>query len=271
MTIDKGVDHRGIWRAIYVSLWDDPEFLKFTRVEKLVFLNLRTGPQCNLPAIFRYSLDMVIMQTRTKSSSVRLALRTLSEKNWIKTEAGIVWIKKGLKYDPNVTLTNPKHMIAIKNAILSLPKLQIVRDFIDYYKIPIAYTIAYPKASPIGYANQEKEEDKDEDKKKDEDKEKEEESEGKGKPNAKPKPFLSDLRSDPHIKTFSPSLKEDPKKQEEPNPHLRDEVQNPKTHEEKRKHEWLVKEQAAFLKEHGNKDFEKVDWEKYIVTYYPRK
>ena len=43
MKINKGLDHRGIWRAVYSSLWNDPEFRKFTVSEKLVFLTSEPG------------------------------------------------------------------------------------------------------------------------------------------------------------------------------------------------------------------------------------
>ena len=46
-------------------------------------------------------------------------------------------------------------------------------------------------------------------------------------------------------------------------------MQNPKEEEEKRKHEWLVKEQAAFVKQHGAYDFAKYDWDRYVKEYYP--
>lgn len=141
MRVDKGLDHRGIYRAIYTSLWDDPGFRKFTINEKLVFLNLRTSPLSNIPVLYPYYLEAIEWQTGIRRKQILKALRTLVDANWIALEGGVVWVRKGLKFDPNIVLTYEKHLTAVKNIILSLPKLQIVRDFIDFYKISIPYPI----------------------------------------------------------------------------------------------------------------------------------
>ena len=172
MRVDKGLDHRGIYRAIYTSLWDDPGFRKFTINEKLVFLNLRTSPLSNIPVLYPYYLEAIEWQTGIRRKQILKALRTLVDANWIALEGGVVWVRKGLKFDPNIVLTYEKHLTAVKNIILSLPKLQIVRDFIDFYKISIPYPIP---STPI--------QDTDPDTDKEKDTEKEEESEGKPKVN----------------------------------------------------------------------------------------
>jgi flagellar hook protein FlgE len=50
---------------------------------------------------------------------------------------------------------------------------------------------------------------------------------------------------------------------------IADNKENPKKKKDPLLHEWLVKEQAAYIKEYGEKDIEKVDWLKYIADYYP--
>lgn len=46
------------------------------------------------------------------------------------------------------------------------------------------------------------------------------------------------------------------------------EVQNPKKAEEQRLHEWLIREQAAYIKEHGAEGIYTLDWKQYARTYY---
>ena len=49
--------------------------------------------------------------------------------------------------------------------------------------------------------------------------------------------------------------------------------QNPKgkkTQEEQHLHEWLVKEQSKYLKEHGAEGMASLDWDQYVKTYYRR-
>jgi hypothetical protein len=172
MRVDKGLDHRGVWRAIYTTIWDDPEFRKLTANEKLVFLNLRTSPLSNIAVLYPYYVETLECQTGIRRKQIQKALRALIEANWISVEDGLVWVKKGLRFDPCVVLTNEKHLIAVKNAILSLPKSQIVRDFIDFYKIEIPYPIPSRIGYDIAYGNQDKDQYKD--KKKEEEEESEE-------------------------------------------------------------------------------------------------
>jgi len=175
MKIDKGLDGRGIYRAIYTSLWDDLDFRKLSPAEKLVFLNLRTSPLTNMPVIYQYYVEAIERHTGLDRDHILKALDTLSDSHWIAIEEGIVWVIKGLKFDPNIVLTNEKHLVAIKNIILGLPKLQIVRDFIDFYKIKIPYPIPSRIAYNIPHAIQDPDPDPEEEK------EKEEESEEKPK------------------------------------------------------------------------------------------
>jgi len=176
MKIDKGLDGRGIYRAIYTSLWDDPDFRKLTPNEKLVFFNLRTSPLTNMPVIYPFYIEAIEKQTGLTKKIIQRAMDTLSDTQWIALQEGIVWVKKGLKFDPNIVLTNEKHFIAIKNIILSLPKLQIVRDFIDFYKIKIPYPIPSLKGIeyPMGYKEPEKEKEKEPEKEKEKDSKEEE-------------------------------------------------------------------------------------------------
>lgn len=200
MTIDKGLDHRGIWRAIYVSLWDDVEFRKFTPNEKLVFLNLRTGSLSNIPCLYHYYIETIEWQTGIRRKRILEALQTLTAANWIALQDGIVWVRKGLRFDPNIVLTNEKHLVAVKKIILSLPKLQIVRDFLDFYKIEIPYPVPSRIAYTIPYGNQDTDTDTDTEEEKDT--KKEEESEEKPKVNplslskGKDKIYYSDLALD---------------------------------------------------------------------------
>jgi hypothetical protein len=137
--IDKGLDGRGLYRSVYCSIWSDPEFKRFTPEEKLVFLNLRTSPLSNIAAIYPFWIEPIQEQVGLDRDVIIRALGTLSNRGWITIEEGIVWIKKGLKFDPQISLRNANHLKAVKKAILALPRLQIVRDFIDFYGIEMAY------------------------------------------------------------------------------------------------------------------------------------
>ena len=46
------------------------------------------------------------------------------------------------------------------------------------------------------------------------------------------------------------------------------ETKDPKDQEKKRLHAWLVKEQAAYIKEHGIEGIDTLDWDRYIKTHF---
>lgn len=150
----KSSDNRGIWRAIYCSLWDDPDFQRLTVSEKLLLLNLRTTRLSSAICIYPYYLEAIQRQTSLSRVTIESGLKKLCESGWIEVEAGIVWVKNGLKYDPNITLSNENHAIFIKTEIQSLPKLKIVKNFCDYYGIDIDNGIVYPDTPADGLPDQ---------------------------------------------------------------------------------------------------------------------
>ncbi len=157
--MNKGDDGRGIYRAIYTSLWDDPDFRKLSPETKLVFLNIRTSPLTNIPCIYNFYFEAIEKQTGLSKAIIKKSLDTLCHTLFIEIEDGIVWVRKGLKFDPNIILTNPKHTTAVKKIILSLPKLKIVKNFIDFYKLDIPYPIPYANQEPKPKPEPEKEKD----------------------------------------------------------------------------------------------------------------
>ena len=45
---------KGSYRSIYSSIWDDPEFQGLPPITQLIFVHLRTCPECNWPCIFPF-------------------------------------------------------------------------------------------------------------------------------------------------------------------------------------------------------------------------
>lgn len=148
--MDKGIDNRGVYRAIYTNLWDDPDFRSFPAEVKLVFLNIRTSPLSNMPCIYPFYVEAIEKQTGLQRKTIEKALDTLCNTRWIAIQDGIVWVRNGLRYDPNISLGNQLHLKAIKKILQGLPKSKLVSDFCAYYGIDLSYDIpnrdgmAYP-------------------------------------------------------------------------------------------------------------------------------
>ena len=133
--IDKGEDAKGIYRSIYVSLWEDRDFQALTPMAKLVLLNLRTSPLSNMPCIYPIYIEAIQKQTGLSETVIKEALIVLCKANWIEYEDGIVWVRKGLKFDPAISIHNDSHVRAIRKVVRSLPRLSIVDSFLAFYGI----------------------------------------------------------------------------------------------------------------------------------------
>jgi hypothetical protein len=134
------VNRRGVYRGVYSSLLDDPDYQALTASARLVLLTLRLSSAAGAAAIFRAYPAVVAEQSGLDVDQVELGLKELEssphhERPWIHREAGVVWVRNALRYDPNIRLADPKHRIAIERAVASLPRLAIVAKFCDYYQI----------------------------------------------------------------------------------------------------------------------------------------
>ena len=106
-----------------------------------------------MPCLFPYYTEAIQKQTGLSKRFIKKALDTLCDTHWIAIQDGMVWVKNGLRYDPNISLKNPKHIEAIKKILLGLPKSKLVVDFCNYYKIDIPYVIPYtiPNREAMAY------------------------------------------------------------------------------------------------------------------------
>lgn len=134
------MSRRGTYRGIYSSLPDDPEFQALSPHARLVFYSLRCCAQAGPACIFRYYLDVVSAQSGLSGKETRRALSELQAAGWIAIEEPVLWIRNGLRYDPSVSLADPKHRKAIVRALEALPHLEIVLTFCDYYDFVRPFT-----------------------------------------------------------------------------------------------------------------------------------
>jgi len=123
-------DNRGVYRSIYCSIWDDPEFQTFSPHAQLVFFNLRTCKDTNFPCIFTlYRSSLEERMPNMTTADITTGWQELLDAGWIRYERPILWIVKGLRNEPNYAPNNIKHRIGIENILKGLPKLEIVNQF----------------------------------------------------------------------------------------------------------------------------------------------
>lgn len=127
---------RGVYRGIYSSLLDDPDFQRLSASARLTLLTLRLCRDTGPAAIFRYYPEVIMCQTGLSGAALTKALEELSQAVWIAIEEPVVWVRNGLRYDPMMKPeTNELHRKSIERHVNGLPKRQIVLNFCDYYKI----------------------------------------------------------------------------------------------------------------------------------------
>jgi hypothetical protein len=131
---------RGVYRGIFSSLIDDPDYQRLSSDARLVLLTLRLSAQAGAAAIFRVYIAVLAEQTGLQACDVEKALGELAcspsiERPWIYQEGPVVWVRNALRYDPNIRLADPKHAKSIERAVAALPRLAIVASFCRYYEI----------------------------------------------------------------------------------------------------------------------------------------
>jgi hypothetical protein len=136
-------DHRGVYRGIYAAMLDDADFQALPAVARHVLLTLRLCPQNNAASVFRMYPAVVSIQTGYPIRVLRGALAALVKGRWVECDGPwetltgpcVVWIRNGLRYDPNLRLADRKHRIAVERALAAFGASPLVVRFCEYYKI----------------------------------------------------------------------------------------------------------------------------------------
>lgn len=126
---------RGVYRAVYSVLADDPDFQRLTPHARLVLYTARICYDSGPSALFRYYRGKLMDQTGLSAKALDSALVELEMGRWIERDATVLWVRNGLRYDPHISLADPKHRKAIERHLDALPRSQIVLRFCDYYQI----------------------------------------------------------------------------------------------------------------------------------------
>lgn len=158
---------RGHYRAIHSVLIDSPEFVSLSPDAKLIFYTVRLCSENNLASIFVFYKESLPRRTRLTTKQVEAAWEELTIGYWIAYADGILWIRNGLRFDPNINLKNIHHRTAVETVVNGLPKSEIVANFIRYYSLSDSLLDRLYHRPSIPYAKQDKEKDKEKEKDKD--------------------------------------------------------------------------------------------------------
>lgn len=128
------IAERGPHRSVYASIVDDADFQELSPDARLLFFILKlTLGVSGIDVVYTSSL---VEKCGKPQRAINAALKQLRDNDWIRTERNVTWLRNGLRFEPSISIKNPKHITAIQKHLRSLPRLAIVDDFIRYYGIP---------------------------------------------------------------------------------------------------------------------------------------
>jgi hypothetical protein len=114
---------------------DHPDYQALSSAARLTLLTLRLCSQNTAASIFRPYPAVLCVQTGLSLRALAGALAELEAGAWIEREGHVVWIRNGLRYDPNLRLSDDKHRAAVLRALEALPSCALVGKFCEYYRI----------------------------------------------------------------------------------------------------------------------------------------
>lgn len=137
---------RGWYTSVYAAILDSPEYQRLSIEGASVWWALKLCPENNQTGIFPFFKDQVTMRSKIRPDQLAAAISELEDENWIKTAERWVWLRNHLKFDPNFTPENDKHVLGLVRKVNALPKIPLTAAFVRYYKkmgyLPIGYAVA---------------------------------------------------------------------------------------------------------------------------------
>lgn len=126
---------RGEYSPISRALLDGPDYQRLSPIARHVFLTLKvsfgpSGIEVQYPDALVSTLAHTTGWTAT---DVIAALQQLEESGWIARELNLLWIIGQLQFHPGMVASNEMHRKGIVAHVAGLPRLVIVRRFIEHY------------------------------------------------------------------------------------------------------------------------------------------
>lgn len=128
------VAHRGAYRAVASVLVDGPDWNGLTPEARLVFLTTKVAIGPSGIELIPAAMEAMRDRTGLPLGRVKDAVVELDAAGWMRVQGNVVWIVKGLAFEPSLIHANPKHRTAIRHHVQGLPRLEIVRQFVEMYR-----------------------------------------------------------------------------------------------------------------------------------------
>ena len=120
---------RGEYRPIYEALFTGNDYRQLSSDAKLALLTLKG--LCGVMGIKVWPAfnESVAELTGMPTSRARRALVELITSEWIEYDEGVVWVVRGLMFEPQMTSKNPDHCKRLRDLAAGLPSSPVVARF----------------------------------------------------------------------------------------------------------------------------------------------
>lgn len=124
---------RGEYRPIYEALVDGPQFQRLSSEARFVFFAIKLKSGAAGIRLIPGLRAALVEWTGLPEVRVEAALAELQEQEWIELEASVVWIVRGLEFEPSMDPSNVKQRTYLRRYCDTLPSRAIVARFRDRY------------------------------------------------------------------------------------------------------------------------------------------
>lgn len=124
---------RGEYSALFRALLDGPDFRRLSAEARWCLVALKMSlPHWGI-GVIDAAAHVLASKTGLSSEACAVALEELERERWIEREAQVVWLVRGLEFEPHVSADNPNHVKGLLKTLAGLPRLAIVVRFRSHY------------------------------------------------------------------------------------------------------------------------------------------
>ena len=125
---------RGAYRPIYAALVDGPDFQALTPAARLTLFVLKVTLGSAGIDVQPGLVPSLQDRTGLGAAEAAEAIAELEAAGWIQRDQNIVWLVRGLEFEPQLSAQNVNHRLALQRHIASLPRRPIVKRFMARYR-----------------------------------------------------------------------------------------------------------------------------------------
>jgi hypothetical protein len=120
---------RGEYRPFFEALFTGKDFNVLSPDAKLGYMFVKGLSGAAGIRVWPAFTEQLAELTGIPTPRMKRAISDLTASNWLQTEGSIVWVVRGIDFEPQMVAGNPKHQVWLREHLDSLPRLAIVDRF----------------------------------------------------------------------------------------------------------------------------------------------